>query len=173
AEQVRTAPVGSTYVSTDGAGVGAWVWRRRPTGWVVVDGDTGWLDLSALWDKVLAPTGATWRTHPGFLAPRVRMTHTTLAWDVGVVLTPPAGQKWETATNLREAFGWGTLFHHACSTNWQAAASVTGSDGTIHWAPGVYVRAWAPGKLLWVRTTSSFIVPAGRAWPLSLPGTPT
>ena len=34
-------PVGTTYTSTDGAGVGAWVWRKRPTGWTVVDGDTG------------------------------------------------------------------------------------------------------------------------------------
>lgn len=35
--------VGTEYVSTDGAGVGAWVWRKRPgaTGWQVTDGDTG------------------------------------------------------------------------------------------------------------------------------------
>lgn len=35
--------VGTTYTSTDGAGVGAWVWRKRPNGWIVVDGDTGWV----------------------------------------------------------------------------------------------------------------------------------
>ena len=36
-------PVGAEYRSTDGAGVGAWVWRRRPGGkWEVTDGDTGW-----------------------------------------------------------------------------------------------------------------------------------
>ena len=34
-------PVGAEYRSTDGAGVGAWAWRKRPTGWVVTDGDTG------------------------------------------------------------------------------------------------------------------------------------
>lgn len=36
-------PVGAEYRSTDGAGVGAFVWMKRPGGsWSVVDGDTGW-----------------------------------------------------------------------------------------------------------------------------------
>ena len=36
-------PVGAEYRSTDGANVGAYVWRKRPGGaWEVVDGDTGW-----------------------------------------------------------------------------------------------------------------------------------
>lgn len=39
--------VGTTYTSTDGAGVGAWVWRKRPTGWQVTDGDTGWREITA------------------------------------------------------------------------------------------------------------------------------
>ena len=38
--------VGTEYRSTDGAGVGAWVWMKRPTGWVVTDGDTGWRDVT-------------------------------------------------------------------------------------------------------------------------------
>lgn len=40
-------PVGSEYRSQDGAQVGAWVWMKRPTGWVVIDGDTGWRDITA------------------------------------------------------------------------------------------------------------------------------
>lgn len=32
-------PVGCEFRSTDGADVGAWVWRKRPTGWQLVDGD--------------------------------------------------------------------------------------------------------------------------------------
>jgi len=37
-----TEMVGTTYISTDGAGVGAWVWRKRPDKkWEVTDGDTG------------------------------------------------------------------------------------------------------------------------------------
>ena len=35
-------PAGCEYRSTNGAGVGAWVWRKRPDGWAVTDGDTGW-----------------------------------------------------------------------------------------------------------------------------------
>lgn len=40
-------PVGAEYRSTDGAGVGAWTWRKRPTGWAVTDGDTSARDLTA------------------------------------------------------------------------------------------------------------------------------
>lgn len=39
-------PVGAEYRSTDGANVGAWTWRKRPTGWAVTDGDTGWRKVS-------------------------------------------------------------------------------------------------------------------------------
>lgn len=35
-------PVGCEYRSTDGAGVGAWVWQKRPAGWAVTEGDTDW-----------------------------------------------------------------------------------------------------------------------------------
>lgn len=41
-------PVGTTYTSTDGANVGAYVWRKRPGGkWAVTDGDTGWRHITA------------------------------------------------------------------------------------------------------------------------------
>lgn len=40
-------PVGAEYRSTDGAGVGAWVWRKRPSGWTVIDGDTDWIAITA------------------------------------------------------------------------------------------------------------------------------
>lgn len=44
-----STPVGATYTSTDGAGVGAFVWRKRPDGaWTVVDGDTGWRSVPTL-----------------------------------------------------------------------------------------------------------------------------
>lgn len=41
-------PVGAEYRSTDGAGVGAWTWTRRPGGkWHVTNGDSGWRDVTA------------------------------------------------------------------------------------------------------------------------------
>ena len=46
-------PVGATYTSTDGAGVGAFVWRKRPDGtWEVVDGDTGKRAIPTLIDQI-------------------------------------------------------------------------------------------------------------------------
>lgn len=52
---IGTEPVGTEYRSTDGAQVGAWVWRKRPTGWVVTDGDTGWRNVTAF---IVDSTGA-------------------------------------------------------------------------------------------------------------------
>ena len=40
-------PIGAMYYSKDGAGVGAWIWQRRTAGWVVTDGDTGWIDITS------------------------------------------------------------------------------------------------------------------------------
>ena len=40
-EALAALPVGCEYRSTDGASVGAWVWQKRPTGWVVTEGATG------------------------------------------------------------------------------------------------------------------------------------
>ena len=48
ASQVNALPVGCEYRSTDGSGTGAWVWQKRPTGWDVTVGDTGWRDVTAL-----------------------------------------------------------------------------------------------------------------------------
>lgn len=48
-----STPVGATYTSTDGAGVGAFVWRKRPDGsWEVVDGDTGKRALPTLIEQI-------------------------------------------------------------------------------------------------------------------------
>ena len=45
--QLNALPVGCEYRSTDGAYVGAWVWRKYATGWKVIDGDTGWVVVIA------------------------------------------------------------------------------------------------------------------------------
>ena len=44
----NAAPSGSTFYSTDGP-QGAWVWRKRGSTWVCVEGDTGWMTLSPVW----------------------------------------------------------------------------------------------------------------------------
>lgn len=58
---VGTEAVGTTYISTDGAGVGAWVWRKRPGNkWEVTDGDTGLRSA-----EELATLGAVLSGHNG------------------------------------------------------------------------------------------------------------
>ena len=37
-QQVANAQVGTLFISLDGAGVGAWAWRKRRTGWGLVEG---------------------------------------------------------------------------------------------------------------------------------------
>ena len=46
-------PVGTTYISTDGAGIGAWGWRKRPSGWAYTDFDTGWRDATGMLGPLL------------------------------------------------------------------------------------------------------------------------
>ena len=75
-------PVGCEYRSTDGAGTGAWVWQKRPTGWVVISGDTGWVDVSLL--CFIHETGA-YVTESG----RVYMRMTTEATEVRFGYFPP------------------------------------------------------------------------------------
>ena len=48
AASVAAAQSGAQFISTDGAGVGAWTWQKQGTKWVVTVGDTGWLDWSSL-----------------------------------------------------------------------------------------------------------------------------
>ena len=59
AAAIASAPVGTTYSSTDGAGVGAWGWRKRTAGntgtWTVFDGDTGWQNITTLLDSTTGP----------------------------------------------------------------------------------------------------------------------
>ena len=47
AASVAAATSGAEFVSTDGAGVGAWRWAKHGTSWVVIDGDTGWCDITS------------------------------------------------------------------------------------------------------------------------------
>ena len=47
-QDLDALPVGCEYRSTDGASVGAWVWQKRPDGWVVTAGDTGWCRVDTI-----------------------------------------------------------------------------------------------------------------------------
>ena len=88
AAQIAALPVGCEYRSTDGASVGAWVWRKRPTGWTVTQGDTGWVTLT---DPDVWASGGM----------MVRRVDSNLYWKVGT------GQY--GLSNWSAAFANGTL----------------------------------------------------------------
>ena len=94
---VGTEAVGTTYISTDGAGVGAWVWRKRPNNkWEVTDGDTGVRGNMT----ELAQNGAILDGHGGGVTRLSRsgnlvtlvLAVRVLGWVVGdSIMTIPAG----------------------------------------------------------------------------------
>ena len=87
-------PVGAEYRSTDGAGVGAWTWRKRPTGWVVTDGDTGWRELPAGITSGTVVMNRVRRVGQSvFLMGRIRN-------DTGAIIT------WPKIVNTRPAAGF-------------------------------------------------------------------
>lgn len=157
--------VGAEYRSTDGAGVGAWVWRKRPTGWVVVDGDTGWRNLLSEYQGPLILTPA-----PGGYGALVRRTTQGIHFNVDVAVaappSPPPG--WQRhLDDVSHLFGQGTLFEYALAMNWQITSARSGSDGVIHWANRGYIRSWAGQRII----LHEFTWCAG-PWPSKLPGTP-
>ena len=44
---LRQVPNGTRYISTNGAGVGAWEWLKVNNNWVVTRGDTGWIRIQS------------------------------------------------------------------------------------------------------------------------------
>ena len=56
----NAAPSGSTFYSTNGP-QGAWVWRKRGTAWVCVEGDTGPISLTPKLGAGWTVTLATWQ----------------------------------------------------------------------------------------------------------------
>jgi len=134
---VVTAPVGSTFVNTESGGYnGARRWTKATgsgnTGWVVVDGDTGLIDVMSLvntnWEPHAAAGGA-WLQR--------QATHTTLSWRLKV----KAG-----------AAIIGTLFSTSATVidlpvGWRPASYQAGGSGDIAQNPA-WVSAQAhPGDI--------------------------
>ena len=136
-------PVGCEYRSTDGASVGAWVWRKRPTGWVVTDGDTGLRDVLA--DQV---TGA------GMANLRIQRT------AAGVTITGDRGSSFSTETPVYPVpTGW--------RTSSPLAAGVNGMGGKVILNGSNQIAIQGGGN--WARFTIAY--PCRDAWPTTLPGT--
>lgn len=154
---VSSASPGTLFRSTDGASVGAWAWMKRPTGWTVIDGDTGWRILYSNGLRTgYNPVGAQYLT-----AGRLRIRRTLselwvsfddLQWSGGeVVLLSSLGSSWNV---------WGDTSTYP-GTVYDIASGITRMDGSQLTAKA------ASGRLRDLRAYPSIV-----AWPTTLPGTP-
>ena len=148
-------PVGAEYRSTDGAGVGAFRWVKRPGGtWAVVDGDTGWRNVDAL--------------ITGWTADGVYMRRIGNVVQWGGRVTPATGAQ-RQITTLPPGFQVSGI------PDW-----VGGVSGVIQ-RDGVVTGAWYAEKPGIIRAASTASTPShriGGTWltsdpfPATLPGTP-
>ena len=148
-----STPIGATYTSTDGAGVGAFVWRKRPNGtWTVVDGDTGWRNITAG-----APAGLAGE----FYIRRVGTTSTLVASKIS-----------GASAHIHPAIAG---FRAAAPMN-NANVAVLADNSTM--VVGQIKIAVSSKFPYWATTSGnsdgygSFSWPTGDPWPSSLPGTP-
>lgn len=153
--QVATAPVGSTFSSTDGASVGAWQWQKRPTGWIVTDLDTEWRIINSLLSLPLGTSAAL------FLR---RINRTAFLGGVALNTTAAQTATFTIPTEFAPQVG-GVTF------TWAAASSPTiqAANGAITWN-GVACKlttgtSWADGVVSWP-------VRLATVCPATLPGTP-
>lgn len=149
--QVAAAPVGATFVSTDGP-QGAWAWRRRTSGWQVVDGDTRWRDISSLITSNF--TGGKWRIKRALSTVTINATGLTMASATFAnnFLSLPSGLCGPgVRTGITTVFNDTTIYGAAWAYN-----SSNAIEGNF---PG------ANGAFLMTFDTDS-------AWPTTLPGTP-
>lgn len=145
-------PVGCEYRSTDGASVGAWTWRKRPTGWTVTEGDTGWR-------AVAIPTIDT----------STSSDHGTFVRRVGTRVTfAIAGKVTDSSDWMAFAAGFrprATIVHNL--TPWSSATTAarlhTHQAGGLGWVAKPPVGFLPQCEIDW--TTSD-------PWPTALPGTP-
>lgn len=146
-------PVGATYTSTDGAGVGAWAWLKTgPTTWIVTTGDTG---LRAL----TLPEG----------------------WSGQVTLQRVGNAVTLTATNLWVLSGSGTLGPHrpqgfkppadrGALSLYPARSAVAANYGLVFF--GERFDWSGPTQASAVYNGGFTQYPTTNPWPSTLPGTP-
>lgn len=145
-------PVGAEYRSTDGAGVGVFVWMKRPGGkWEVTDGDTG---VRATLPGAATGTNATLRRIGNmiYLAPNGRGSVPTVNTRITLVDNMPTGWRSTQRTGgvvTRGIATVGNIDARPHQSPWDASIQVTAGDELA------YLVQW---------TTSD-------PWPSTLPGT--
>lgn len=159
-------PVGSTYTSTDGAGVGAWVWRKRPTSWEVTDGDTGWRAVGTI-------------ENGGTVAVAVRRTPERVEWRFTFTGTLNAGAK---VVNLGGIPGFGPSVRTHDNLVFGSVLAANIGNGIVTDVGRVGVLCHSSGSFIlsinlpaaMARATVGLVdYPAGDLWPTApLPGSP-
>lgn len=157
-----STPIGATYTSTDGAGVGAFVWRKRPDGtWVVIDGDTGWRRLTL--------TASGWAEHAVQIqrvGPKVEIKpHSPSNWgnwtDVPVQTSGSA-----TQGVIPSGFHAGLI--KAAAPLYTSGSVLDGAvSTTANVQPQLRIMTESGGSVFFLLSYSTT-----DPWPTTLPGTP-
>lgn len=169
-------PVGAEYRSTDGAGVGAWVWMKRPNGWVVSDGDTGWRDVGEILNPEWSGSGSTVLIRRVqdvvfFEATAVRVNDQTTGNQAAIsLLTATAtttGFRWRDNFSIAES---GRVLNAATAATPVDIAIIVSSGSANLYAsiPGKTTTPWKAGHTVRMGVSWS----TTQAWPTILPGTP-
>lgn len=144
-------PVGAEYRSTDGANVGAYRWAKRPGGtWAVVDGDTGWRNITSLSSQLTSGTFRVRRmgdvVHASFDDAK-----TSNASGDSIVVIPDGFRA--SASYLGALYGY-------ASNAWGYGYRVD-NIGNLR---------FTTTPAIWLRDSRQWVT--AQAWPTSLPGTP-
>jgi hypothetical protein len=147
----NAAPSGSTFYSTDGP-QGAWVWRKRGSSWVCVEGDTGWrrYDPPLIGDQF---------ANVAFFIRRAN-SQVTLSLQFDGAVT--------ASVTYASYIPTGYKYRYRISANYVPITS-TAAGGYIYLIENgnLYLRGYATGA---VRTELPWSTT--EAWPTTLPGTP-
>lgn len=155
AARVTSAPIGSMFTSTDGASVGAWQWMRTTKGWLVSYGDTGWYDLTPVFNAQHSEWEPTFKIYVRRLPQQVMLHMVASQATVisGIFFTLPQG------------FG--------IASDSGSIAGITGtSNPGIRWDRyGYTMQVWYLASRQHVRGTSTFAAytPAqADVWPTTI-----
>ncbi|PPG39479.1 hypothetical protein [Pseudoclavibacter sp. RFBA6] len=151
ASEIAAAPVGTVYTSTDGASVNAWAWRKRPTGWVVIDGDSGWRNITA--DTNLGSGRLLIRRRNSELLVQLDSFRATNG-GTGTFYTPPTGFQYDGPSNSIARIN-STVVEVIGRFGAAGGATVFRNQGTAAAGEKGYIT-----------------LPAILDWPSSLPGAP-
>ena len=160
-----TTPVGAEYRSTDGASVGAWTWRKRPTGWAVTDGDTGWRAVGTI-------------ENGGTVAVAVRRTPERVEWRFTFNGTLNAGNNF---VNLGAVPGFGPSARKhdnlvfgsvLAANNGNVVVTDVGRVGVLCHSSGAFFPSINLPASMARATVGIVDYPAGDPWPTTLPGNP-